>query len=414
MISEGKEHNHAPIAGRNDVLQCIDEVKGLAKSKTATPAAIVQETRQKIDISYAVEMPSTSAIRQAIHRIRKKEFPVEANSATDLVIPNKLKVTHTGERNFLLYDKKTESETLIAEFEEEEVQERILAFGSENNLRRLAESDIWFLDGTFKTCPKQFYQIYTIHYIFQGQILPVVYVLLPGKTTQIYSSMLKHLLSVAGAKGIQLTPRFILIDFELSCIKALQEKFPEARITGCFFHLWQSIYRSIQKYGLVDVYKNNCDLALGLRQLAALAFLRPDDIHDAYLCLANNIPDEAEPVYKYFGERYVLGWRIISRRGRPRQNQLRHPPRFHPTFWSIHHLQERNLPRTNNGVEAWPRRFETVVERYHLVVYSMIREFVKEDHRTDQEMQRLTSGIKPSKKKKRRNPKRNKADNSFK
>ncbi|XP_068228079.1 uncharacterized protein [Palaemon carinicauda] len=206
MISEGKEHNHAPITGRNDVLQCIDEVKFLAKSTKATPAAIVQETRQKIDINYAVEMPSTSAIRQAIHRIRKKAFPVEANSATDLVIPNKLKVTHTGERNFLLYDTKTESETLNAEFEEEEAQERILAFGSENNLRRLAKSDIWFLDGTFKTCPKQFYQIYTIHYIFQGQILPAVYALLPGKTTQIYSSMLEHLLSVAGAKGIQLTP----------------------------------------------------------------------------------------------------------------------------------------------------------------------------------------------------------------
>ena len=136
--------------------------------------------------------------------------------------------------------------------------------------------------------------------------------------------------------------------------------------------------------------------------MAALAFLQPDEIHDAYLSLSNDIPDEAEPVYKYFGETYVLGRRIISRRGRgrPRQNNVRHPPRFNPTIWSIHHLQRYNLPRTNNCVEAWHRRFETVVERYHLGVYSMIREFMKEDHRTDQEVQRLTSGITPVKKKK--------------
>ncbi|CAI9729122.1 Hypothetical predicted protein [Octopus vulgaris] len=243
-------------------------------------------------------MPSTSAKRQHIHRIRKKELPVESNSGIDLMIPENLKITQTGERDFFLFDMKVDSDTLNERIEEDgdeeedELQERIRAFGGDDNLRRLVDFDIWFLDGTFKTCLRLFYQLYSIHCRFEEQIFPVDYTLLTEKTTQIYSSMLEHLTSVLESKEIQLNPTFFVVDFELSSIKALQEKFSDARISGCFFHLCQSTYRSIQKNGLVDAYKNNENLALTLRQLAALAFLHSDEIDDAYLDLSNNIPNE--------------------------------------------------------------------------------------------------------------------------
>lgn len=40
------------------------------------------------------------------------------------------------------------------------------------------------------------------------------------------------------------------------------------------------------------------------------------------------------------------------------------------------------------------------MQRYHLGVFSMIREFIKENHRTDQEVERLIAGNSPLKKKK--------------
>lgn len=99
-----------------------------------------------------------------------------------------------------------------------------------------------------------------------------------------------------------------------------------------------------------------------------------------------------------FGETYVLERPIIARgRGRLRRNQLRHPPRFAPTEWSIYHFQAYNLPRTNNTLEAWHRQFKTVVGRYHLGMYSVIKEFIKENH-TDQEMEQLTAGNNSTKK----------------
>jgi len=91
----------------------------------------------------------------------------------------------------------------------------------------------------------------------------------------------------------------------------------------------------------------------------------------------------------------------VKRRERPAcPVQRRHLPRFSPKLWSVLHLHENNLPRTNNSLEAWRRRFETVVERYHLGVFLTIREFIKENHQTDQEVERLTPGNTGVKKKK--------------
>ena len=368
-----------------------------AKATTSAPAAILQEVRQTVGVNVAVEMPSTSAIRQTIHRIRKKDLPVEPERAEDVVIPNNLKLTQAGARNFLLFDTNTDQND---ELEDEHDGTRIIGFGTEENLRRLGNSDVWFLDGTFKTCPRLFQQIFTINYLFRDTCFPAVYVLMTGRTQEMYVSMLERLLSAAEEMGIELDPTFMIVDFELASINALQQTFPRARVSGCLFHLRQSIYRSVQRYGLVDEYRRNDNVSLSVRKLTALAFLPSDEIEDAFIALSNIAPREVEQVYKYFGETYVLGRPIVApRKGRPPRCPRRHAPRFPPHLWSIHHLQVRNLPRTNNNLEAWHRRFETVVERCHLGVYSVIREFIKEDHRTDQEVERLIAGNAPRKKK---------------
>ena len=139
-------------------------------------------------------------------------------------------------------------------------------------------------------------------------------------------------------------------------------------------------------------------MALSIKKLSALAFLPPGDICNAFSQLLNCAPQQADKVYKYFGDTFVLG-KSINGRGRRGRHLQRHPPRFPPALWSIHHLQASNLPRTNNNLEAWHRRFETVVERYHLGVYTKIKEFIKEEHRTHQEVERLIAGNNKIKKK---------------
>jgi hypothetical protein len=73
-------------------------------------------------------------------------------------IPEEYTVTHRDEP-FLLYDSGIDSPV------------RILVFSTETNLRALTTTGHWFADGTFKTAPELFYQIYTIHTLVGNNIL---------------------------------------------------------------------------------------------------------------------------------------------------------------------------------------------------------------------------------------------------
>lgn len=90
---------------------------------------------------------------------------------------------------------------------------------------------------------------------------------------------------------------------------------------------------------------------------------------------------------------YVLG-RVIPQRGKGRRRAvpLRHPPRYPPDVWSVHHLMDQGLPRSNNYQEAWHRRFEVVVGRHHLGIYPTIHQLQREQHRTEHLIVRWEAG----------------------
>ena len=50
--------------------------------------------------------------------------------------------------------------------------DKIIVYASDESLRLLAEADDIYIDGTFRTCPRLFYQIFTIHAFFHGQQFP--------------------------------------------------------------------------------------------------------------------------------------------------------------------------------------------------------------------------------------------------
>lgn len=58
----------------------------------------------------------------------------------------------------------------------------ILIFATQSNLEILAHSEHWQADRTFKSMPLIFGQLYTIHSLKAGNILSLVYALLPNKT----------------------------------------------------------------------------------------------------------------------------------------------------------------------------------------------------------------------------------------
>ena len=241
-------------------------------------------------------------------------------------------------QDFLLYDSGANNE-------------RVLMFSSQNNLNTLRGCEHWFLDGTFKTAPTLFEQLYTIHGLTLGSTIPCVYALLPNKQQATYQSVFYQLLQI----NENLQPQSIMVDFEKAAINSLQETFPNTDLSGCFYHLSQNVYRKVQSIGLQQHYQEEEELAVMVRMIPALAFVPADDVVNAFEELSRVLPPEVEPLADYFEDNYI---------GRPQRRGWRESP-YPIALWNMRDRVDEELSRTNNSAEGWHRSFQASVGSYH-------------------------------------------------
>lgn len=230
------------------------------------------------------------------------------------------------------------------------------------------------MDGTFCTCPGLFTQIYSIHGIVGNdidsrKIVPLVYA---------YAEELQ----------CELNPQHILTDFETAVINVVKIYFPEATHTGCLFHLGQNVWRQIQKSGFASRYGNDSKFSLQLRHIVALAYLTPEEIPDAFILLKEKVlPEEAEPIIEWFETYYVQGRKKSQSKG-TKLCISQTPSLFPPQLWSIHKINELGLPRTQNNVEAWHRRWDCLQNNNRHGLYATIQSLIKEQVSTNHSVEK--------------------------
>ena len=141
-----------------------------------------------------------------------------------------------------------------------EGSKRILLFTKTKNLKWLQETKFWIMDGTLKTVPTLFRQLYSIHAPAGGNVnfrlVPLVYALMTMKNEELYEKLFQELNEMAEEHELELKPDFILTDFEKSSNNAVKSKFLSAQSKGCRFHLGQSVYRQTQDAGLIKTIWN--------------------------------------------------------------------------------------------------------------------------------------------------------------
>ena len=81
-------------------------------------------------------------------------------------------------------------------------ERRVVILATSDNLNMLAESNSWFIDGTFSSAPQLFYQLLIFQTQIEGSLnrswsLPVVYILLTNKDIPIYLEAFQALVSKA-------------------------------------------------------------------------------------------------------------------------------------------------------------------------------------------------------------------------
>ena len=196
-------------------------------------------------------------------------------------------------------------------------------------------------DGTFKTAPSLFTQVYVIHALRggpelmkDGHLLPSLFVLLPNKTEATYTRMWQQVQLLCP----QADPAEKLMDFELAAINSFQHMWPAAMVKGRFFHLTQNLRHKVQAAGMQAEYSQDEELAIRIRQIPALAFAAPHEVPDLFVEVAAQLPTpEANDLIQYF-ERYYIG------RTLPGGAHLQ--ALFPIDMWNHHFDTDFGLPRT--------------------------------------------------------------------
>lgn len=293
VVLKFSDHNHE---GNTDLIRaerakCI--MKNTAKQNYDIPSRIFALNVIPLSKKSKQLIPKEDSMKRTLRRVRSNIYP-KIVKIDDIILEGTQWSTTGGELNpepFLFYDNKNNNN-------------RIIIFSSKTCREMLSETKIIYMDGTFSTCPSEFYQVYIIHASINNLIIPVMYALLQRKNKDTYIELLSAI------RDQFLSLSIISIDFEQSVIQAIKEVFhDEVSVQLCYYHLNQSIWRKIQDLGLSIKYKEDKNFRSAIKMIPALAFLPTNTVKRAMSILFKSLKtfEELEDILVYFDSTYVNG-----------------------------------------------------------------------------------------------------------
>ena len=87
-------------------------------------------------------------------------------------------------------------------------------FSCKTNLKFLSSTGVLCVDGTYKSAPKFFHQLFTIHGLRNGHYVPLAFLLLASKHQTSCEDVFRHKVSKATKFGVNDFTTNIYADFE--------------------------------------------------------------------------------------------------------------------------------------------------------------------------------------------------------
>lgn len=341
IITKTGEHTHPPELEASSKQSLVEEMLRVIREDPSKPVRRVfndvmeRNARNGNNVHLRFE-----PIKSELKRERKKHFPPIPRVINDVDINPPWTMTWTN-RQFLSHCDNAWG---------------ISIFIDKKCLDIMRSCPVLYIDGTFKTSPRPYAQLVTIHGLYMGYVIPLAFCLSTGKTVGQYRQMFAHLKAQCrNLTGHRLRPRKFVLDFEISLKIALETEFPHSRLSGCYFHLTQSIWRRCQELGLTVAYRDNRHCKKIVQKLMAIGFLPLAVIRNNFLLLRRSrevrrlMANEPAMVdlFSYFEASYI-GVNVHV------------PIQFPPMFWNVHDRCVNT--RTNNHLEG---KFEKYVNNFH-------------------------------------------------
>ena len=196
-----------------------------------------------------------------------------------------------------------------------------------------------------------------------GKIMPMVYCLFSSKTAGAYREIFEILnVKIGGEVAVtKFRP-----DFEKAPITQFLDVFPNRDVEACFFHFAQANWCQIQRLGLSQLYLEDLDMKKTLKSFTAVAFVPPEDSYEAFHALKEKVSDMEvmDQFVAYFESTYIGKWQSRPNPEDPTRMQLKwKKPQYAPKLWSVYNRVLEGEPRTTGNLEAWHRRFGTIVNK---------------------------------------------------
>lgn len=274
IIRPPGEHNHPA----DDVLYKRSEIIGKLRKEVQKDAtrplgktfkSVVTSSCQSGDI-----VPTYQSVCSILKRERAQSLPTLPKFQSEIDLSGEWAQSLDGEAFVVPSDRKD-----------------MIIFATRSKLLALGRCETIYVDGTFKTCPRLFKQLFTIHGLFGRCVVPLVYVLLSDKSAKTYYELLGLLRDAVSEAGATLNPRNVLSDFESGFVTAISRQFPNAKHSGCHFHFGQALWREMQHLKLTRACRVDLDIKTFFQSCVALAFVPEGEVVDQFELLLADLPE---------------------------------------------------------------------------------------------------------------------------
>ena len=232
--------------------------------------------------------------------------------------------------------------------------ENYIIFSTTFQLRILAQAQQLYIDGTFRSSPRNFYQILVIQVYdsLSFKVLPVMFILMSSKSKLIYKNLFVQIGDLLASRSYNVNWKIIHTDFETSIYKAIKSLHPTTEFMGCYFHFVKSLWKHAKKYQLTDKSK----IQLTKHLIFFLKQLPLSEIRDRK---------------KYYDKFKYLVTRHIKTTNRFKSSLVNYTKFFdyydkqwinYRQKWSDYFENDVEITRTNNNSEIFNRKLNQLVQ----------------------------------------------------